>query len=50
MKEKRERADYHPMYHRIEEEVPETIVDAQNCSMRLSQLPPRHPKPQSVRR
>jgi uncharacterized protein (UPF0332 family) len=50
LKEKREKADYGPIYRRIEEEVPQVLLDAQNFADRLEKLEPRHPNPASVRR
>jgi hypothetical protein len=50
LKEKRERADYRPVYRRIEEEVPQVLADAQDFAARLGRLAQRHPKPGSVRR
>jgi uncharacterized protein (UPF0332 family) len=50
LKEKREKADYKPVYHRIEEEVPQVLSEAQDFAARLERLAPRHPNPASVRR
>lgn len=50
LKEKREKADYNPVYRRIEEEVPEVLSDAQDFAARLGRLASRHPNPASVRR
>src|ERR1017187_1540549 len=49
LKEKRERADYKPVYRRIEEDVPEVLKDVQDFTSRLAKLPLRHPNPSSVR-
>src|SRR5438477_4967283 len=43
LKEKRERADYNPHFLRIQEEVPELLIDAQNFAALLRKLPERHP-------
>ena len=50
LKERREKADYRPVYRRIEEDVPQVLADAQDFAMRLGSLAPRHPDPGSVRR
>jgi hypothetical protein len=50
LKEKREKADYRPVYRRVEEEVPQVLLEAQDFAARLGRLAPRHPKPLSVRR
>ena len=50
LKEKRERADYRPVYRRIDEEVPQVLLEAQDFAARLGRLAPRHPNPASVRR
>jgi hypothetical protein len=50
LKEKREKADYMPVYRRIEEEVPQVLADAQAFAARLGKLAPRHPNPGSTRR
>lgn len=50
LKEKREKADYRPVYRRIEEEVPLVLLEAQDFATRLGRLAPRHPNPASVRR
>jgi hypothetical protein len=50
LKEKREKADYKPVYRRIEEEVPQVLAEAQDFAARLGRLAPRHPNPGSVRR
>ncbi len=49
LKLKREKADYHPFYRRIQEEVPDVLADAQDFATRLGKLAARHPNPQSVR-
>jgi hypothetical protein len=49
LKEKRERADYRPLYPRIHEEVKGVLEDAQEFALRLDKLPPRFPNPKSVR-
>jgi len=49
LKEKRERADYSPVYARIQEEVPQVLTDAQDFAERLASLPDRHPSPSAVR-
>jgi hypothetical protein len=50
LKEKRERADYKPVYRRIEEEIPQVLADAQDFAARLGRLAARHPNPRSQRR
>lgn len=50
LKEKREKADYKPVYRRIEEEVPQVLSEAQDFATRLARLAPRYPNPASVRR
>jgi uncharacterized protein (UPF0332 family) len=50
LKEKREKADYGPVYRRIEEEVSGVLSEAQDFAARLGRLPQRHPNPASVRR
>lgn len=50
LKEKRERADYEPIYRRIEQEVHHALEDAENFVNRLRNLPGRHPNPANVRR
>jgi hypothetical protein len=45
LKEKRERADYQPLYARLEEEIPEMLADAQEFANRLAILPERFPRP-----
>ena len=50
LKEKRERADYRPIYRRIEQEVPDALADADEFGTRLGILPARHPNPGKVRR
>jgi hypothetical protein len=49
LKEKRERADYKPLYPRVHEEVLEVLKDAQDFALRLGKLPSRFPNPKSVR-
>jgi len=49
LKEKREKADYKPIYRRIEEEVPQVLSEAQDFAARLGRLAPRHPGSGSVR-
>jgi hypothetical protein len=49
LKEKRERADYKPLYRRLEEEVPQVLADAQDFAARMNRLAPRHPDPRSQR-
>ena len=50
LKEKREKADYRPVYRRIEEEAPQVLLEAQDFAARLGRLAPRHPNPASPRR
>ena len=50
LKEKRERADYNKNFSRIEEEVPEVLLDAHNFAAQLEKLPTRHPNQASLRR
>jgi hypothetical protein len=50
LKEKREKADYSPIYRRIEDELPQVLLEAQDFAARLGRLAPRHPNPASVRR
>lgn len=50
LKEKREKADYRPVYRRIEEEVPQVLSEARDFADRLGRLALRHPNPASVRR
>jgi len=50
LKEKREKADYGPIYKRIEEDVDEVLKEAHDFVARLGRLAARHPKPDSVRR
>jgi hypothetical protein len=50
LKQNRERADYTPVYRRIEEEVPKVLDDAQDFANRLGRLAARHPSPGSQRR
>ena len=50
LKEKRERADYHPTFRRLKEEVPATLQDARDFAKGLQNLPGRHPNPSSMRR
>jgi hypothetical protein len=50
LKEKRERADYKPVYRRIEEDVAPVLADAQDFAARLGRLARRHPNPGSMRR
>jgi hypothetical protein len=49
LKEKRERADYKPLYPRVHEEAAEVLKDAQEFALRLGRLPLRFPDPKSVR-
>jgi uncharacterized protein (UPF0332 family) len=49
LKEKRERADYHDYFIRIQEEVPNLLADAQDFAERLNSLPQRLPNPKSRR-
>lgn len=49
LKEKRERADYEPVYRRLEDEVLPILEDAQEFAVRLGKLPQRHPDPKSQR-
>ena len=50
LKEKREKADYRPVYHRIEAEVDQVLSDAQDFTARLGRLAQRHPNLASLRR
>jgi hypothetical protein len=50
LKEKRARADYKPVYRRIEEDVAPVLADVQDFAARLGRLAPRHPNPGSMRR
>lgn len=50
LKERREKADYKPVYRRIEEDIPQVLEEAQAFAARLEKLAPRHPNPGSVRR
>ncbi len=50
LKEKRERADYHERYPRINDEIPGMLTDAQTFAARLVALPARFPDPRHVRR
>lgn len=45
LKEKRERADYVPIFPRIGDEVVGLVNDAQDFANRLNALPPRFPMP-----
>jgi uncharacterized protein (UPF0332 family) len=49
MKQKRKMADYGSFYRRIEEEVPQVLLEARNFAARLGKLAPRHPDPSSIR-
>lgn len=49
LRDKRVRADYNPVYRRIEEEVPEVLLEAQDFAARLRKLAQRLPNPTSVR-
>src|SRR5258706_14082722 len=49
LKEKRERADYSPVYARVHEEIPHVLADARDFADRLGRLPARHPNPKSQR-
>ena len=50
LKDKRERADYRPIYPRISEDIPDMLADAQNFATRLQALNVRFPNPAHVRR
>jgi uncharacterized protein (UPF0332 family) len=45
LKEKRERADYHPHYPRLEDELPKMIVEVRKFAADLLALPSRFPQP-----
>ena len=49
LKEKREKADYGPVFRRLEDEVPLILEDAESFAAGLGRLAPRHPNPRSVR-
>lgn len=49
LKQKRERADYEPVFVRIEEEKSAVLQDARDFLSLLTSLPARHPNPKSVR-
>lgn len=49
LKEKRERADYNRFYPRIDDEISELIIVAQDFADRLVALPARFPDPAHVR-
>ncbi len=49
LKEKRERADYEPVFVRLRDEVPQLLEDARDFARRLHTLPPRFPNPSSIR-
>lgn len=49
LKEKREGADYDPVYTRVQDEVPHVLADARDFAARLGNLPARHPNPRSQR-
>jgi len=49
LKIRRERADYEPVFSRVDEEIPGTLADAQDFAALLGQLPPRHPNPKAMR-
>lgn len=50
LKEKRERADYKPVYRRIQEDVVPVLADAQDFAARLGRLAARHPNLGGMRR
>lgn len=49
LKKLRERADYEPMFVRIDEEIPFVLEDAQVFAALLSKLPARHPSKRAMR-
>jgi hypothetical protein len=49
LKEKRDRADYNPIYARIQEDVPYVLRDARGFASGLRNLDRRHPNPSSMR-
>jgi len=50
LKRNRERADYEPVYPRIEEEVPLVLADALDFAARLQRVSDGHPRPSTTRR
>ena len=49
LKKKRERADYESVFARVNEEIPDTLADAQDFATLLENLPARHPNPKAMR-
>jgi uncharacterized protein (UPF0332 family) len=49
LKLRRERADYHDTYPRLNEEVTEVLAEARDFAVRLARVDARHPNPASRR-
>ncbi len=49
LQSRRQRADYEPIFARVDEEIPGTLADAQDFEALLVKLPARHPNPKAMR-
>ena len=49
LKRLRERADYDAIFHRVDDEIPNTLADARKFADLLAALAPRYPDPNAMR-